>query len=142
MRKIIISICFLFAINIVVGQEAVQIIDEIAIIIKAKNEQELSRHLAPHVEITLNDVPKEHSKVQALDVLVKFLKDLDITSYDIVHISEVDKESQYVITKLVTKDKTYSSSFFINLRDFAIYNFTNSKHFFCRHIFFSPTELT
>jgi uncharacterized protein YpuA (DUF1002 family) len=113
MRKIIISICFLFAINIVVGQEAVQIIDEIAIIIKAKNEQELSRHLAPHVEITLNDVPKEHTKVQALDVLVKFLKDLDITSYDIVHISEVDKESQYVITKLVTKNKTYSSSFFI-----------------------------
>ena len=65
------------------------------------------------VEITLNDVPKEHTKVQALDVLVKFLKDLDITSYDIVHISEVDKESQYVITKLVTKNKTYSSSFFI-----------------------------
>ena len=113
MRKIIISICFLFAINILVGQEAVQIIDEIAIIIKAKNEQELSRHLATHVEITLNDVPKEHTKVQALDVLVKFLKDLDITSYDIVHISEVDKESQYVITKLVTKNKTYSSSFFI-----------------------------
>lgn len=113
MRKIIISIYFLFAINIVVGQEAVQIIDEIAIIIKAKNEEELSRYLAPHVEITLNDVPKERTKVQALDVLVKFLKDLDIISYDIVHVSEVDKESQYVITKLVTKYKTYSSSFFI-----------------------------
>ena len=70
MRKIIISICFLFAINIVVGQEAVQIIDEIAIIIKAKNEQELSRHLAPHVEITLNDVPKEIEQMMQAFILL------------------------------------------------------------------------
>ena len=114
MKNILLIIAAIFTFNTVLAQDINQVMDEITIIIKAKNEQELSRYLAPRVEITINDIPKEYTKVQALNTLIKFLNPLQINSYDIVHLSSVDENSKYAITKLVTQNKTYSSSVFID----------------------------
>jgi len=114
MKNILLIIAAIFTFNTVLAQDINQVMDEITIIIKAKNEQELSRYLAPRVEITMNDIPKEYTKVQALNTLIKFLNPLQIISYDIVHLSSVDENSKYAITKLVTQNKTYSSSVFID----------------------------
>jgi len=114
MKNILLIIAAIFTFNTVLAQDINQVMDEITIIIKAKNEQELSRYLAPRVEITMNDIPKEYTKVQALNTLIKFLNPLQINSYDIVHLSSVDENSKYAITKLVTQNKTYSSSVFID----------------------------
>ena len=114
MKNILLIIAAIFTFNTLLAQDINQVMDEITIIIKAKNEQELSRYLAPRVEITMNDIPKEYTKVQALNTLIKFLNPLQINSYDIVHLSSVDENSKYAITKLVTQNKTYSSSVFID----------------------------
>ena len=114
MKNILLIIAAIFTFNTVLAQDINQVMDEITIIIKAKNEQELSRYLAPRVEITMNDIPKEYTKVQALNTLIKFLNPLQINSYDIVQLSSVDENSKYAITKLVTQNKTYSSSVFID----------------------------
>ena len=70
MKNILLIIAAIFTFNTVLAQDINQVMDEITIIIKAKNEQELSRYLAPRVEITMNDIPKEYTKVQALNTLI------------------------------------------------------------------------
>lgn len=113
MRKIIILIVTIFCLNMSYAQNSQAVLDEVALIIKAKNEAELNNYLAHDVELSIQDDQYELNKIQALDKIIKFLNQVEINSYDILHISTMEDGELFVIAKLITKEGTYSSSIYL-----------------------------
>lgn len=113
MNKLLLFIGMTLIFSGAFAQNETAVFDEIALIIKAQNQQELQKYLAPRVEITIDKEQQECAKLKALDILSKFLKQFEVNSYDIKHVSEVGKDGLYAISHLDTKTESYKSNIFL-----------------------------
>ena len=92
-------------------------IDEVAAFLKSGNAKELSRYLAPQIELTILSEQEEYQKGQAEAVLKGFFGKYTPTSAKVIHKITSNANYRYAVINLSTSSGIFRIS--ISLKNFS-----------------------
>ncbi|MEI6488012.1 MAG: DUF4783 domain-containing protein [Bacteroidota bacterium] len=107
------SIILLVAIGFTSMGFTLDVIDDIASVIRSGNPKNISNYFIENVELKMIDKEQVYSKQQAEMILKDFFDKHPVKAFTVAHKSEVKNGSQYVIGLLETANGKFRTFFLI-----------------------------